>query len=112
MVVKLLMPNSLLLFDPVAVWFQICTFISECDINKVGLLILFTGVRTEQDLYARLIDSVTKQVKHHLFCLLATRNLYLVLLCVLMTSFKLCFTWSSPSHMKDRTRIQKCVVSC
>ena len=55
------------------------SYFAKKDVKNMNVFLLFLGVRQEQDIYVRLIDSVTKQVKHlfiKLGFLIALRTFY------------------------------------
>ena len=55
------------------------SYFAKKDVKNMNVFLLFLGVRQEQDIYVRLIDSVTKQVKHLLIklgFLIALRTFY------------------------------------
>ena len=45
------------------------SYFAKKDVKNIHVFLLFLGVRQEQDIYVRLIDSVTKQVKYLLYCI-------------------------------------------
>ena len=45
------------------------SYFAKKDVKNMNVFLLFLGVRQEQDIYVRLIDSVTKQVKYLLYCI-------------------------------------------